>query len=125
MIVKIRKMIKPTTGLLPATKLPKASITWPAYPCSKIDRVEETLSANRKRVVMRRTVGKTENSSVFRTFIVNIKIKKERAMLTEKKRSRMKVGRGINNMARMITIKKTTTISPLKASLDNRALSSG
>src|SRR5690606_39326047 len=115
----MRKMIKPTTGLLPATKLPNASTTWPAYPCSRINRVEETFNANRKRVVKRRIVGKTENSSDVLTFIVNIKIKKDRAMLTLKKRSNRKGGRGINNMARMMTIKKTTRSSQLKASMEN------
>ena len=53
--------------LPPMTKLPNASTTWPASPCSRIRRVTEMLMASRKSVVISSSVGKTENSSAFLT----------------------------------------------------------
>jgi len=87
-----------------------------------MERVEETFKANRKRVVTNKREGKTENSNDLRTFIVNIKIKKERAMLTVKKRSRKNEGKGIKNIVKISTIITTTMISPLKAIRDNKLL---
>ena len=55
-------MTRPTTTLPPMTKLPKASTTCPASPCSRISRVTETLMARRKSVVSSSSDGNEEKS---------------------------------------------------------------
>ena len=46
-----------------ATTLPKVSMMWPAWPCSRIMRVVAIDSESRNSVVMSSTLGNTENSS--------------------------------------------------------------
>ncbi len=65
---RMTKMTMPTTRLPPTAKRPKVSMRWPAAPgpsppCRRMRRVVATLSARRKRVVMRSREGKTEKSS--------------------------------------------------------------
>ena len=67
-ITRIVNTITPMTKLPPITKLPNASMTWPAaavpsWPCERISRVEARLSASRSMVEISSTVGKAENSS--------------------------------------------------------------
>ncbi len=67
-ITRIVNTITPITKLPLITKLPNASMTWPAaavpsWPCERISRVEARLSASRSMVEIRSTVGKAENSS--------------------------------------------------------------
>ncbi len=67
-ITRIAKTMMPMTKLPPITKLPKASMTWPAaavpsWPCDRISRVEARLSDSRSMVEISSTVGNAENSS--------------------------------------------------------------
>ena len=67
-ITRIANTIMPMTKLPLITKLPNASMTWPAaavpsWPCDRISRVEARLSASRSMVAISSTVGNAENSS--------------------------------------------------------------
>ena len=62
MTIRIRKTTRPTTTDWPMTKLPKVSITLPAWALTRIERVEDTLRARRVIVVNSSSDGKTENS---------------------------------------------------------------
>ena len=67
-ITRMVKTMMPMTKLPLITKLPKASMTWPAasvpsWPCARIRRVEARLSESRSMVAISSTVGKEENSS--------------------------------------------------------------
>ena len=67
-ITRIVNTMMPITKLPLITKLPNASMTWPAaavpsWPCARISRVEARLSASRSIVEISSTVGKAENSS--------------------------------------------------------------
>ena len=67
-ITRMVKTMMPMTKLPLITKLPNASMTWPAaavpsWPCARIRRVEARLSASRSMVAISSTVGKAENSS--------------------------------------------------------------
>ena len=67
-ITRIVNTMMPMTKLPPITKLPNASMTWPAaavpsWPWARMRRVEARLSASRSMVAISSTVGKAENSS--------------------------------------------------------------
>ena len=67
-ITRIVKTMMPMTKLPLITKLPNASMTWPAAavpscPCARIRRVEARLSESRNIVEISRMVGNAENSS--------------------------------------------------------------
>jgi hypothetical protein len=67
-ITRIANTMMPITKLPLITKLPKASMTWPAAaepscPCDRIRRVEARFSDSRSMVEISSTVGKAENSS--------------------------------------------------------------
>ena len=71
-MTRIRKMTMPTKSEEPATKSPKAMMTWPATPAAssgvlasavRMRRVEATLRTRRKSVVASSSEGKTLKSS--------------------------------------------------------------
>ena len=67
-ITRIVNTMMPMTKLPLITKLPNASMTWPAaavpsWPRDRMRRVEARLSASRSMVAISSTVGKAENSS--------------------------------------------------------------
>ena len=67
-ITRMVNTMMPMTKLPLITKLPNASMTWPAasvpsWPCARMSRVEARLSASRSMVAISSTVGKAENSS--------------------------------------------------------------
>src|SRR5580693_3609115 len=67
-VTRMAKTMMPMTKLPPITKLPNASMTWPAasepsWPCDRISRVEARLSESRSIVEINRMVGNDENSS--------------------------------------------------------------
>jgi hypothetical protein len=74
-------------------------MTSPASACSKISRVEETLSASRNNVVMSSRVGKAAIFSASPTYSATSSTATEHARLEAMSKSRSQVGRG-------------TTISP-------------
>ena len=62
-MIRIAKTTMPMTKLPPITKLPKASMTWPAapvplWPFARIRRVEARFSASRSMVAISRTSGR-------------------------------------------------------------------
>ena len=63
---RIRKTTMPTTRLPPTTNVPKAWMTLPASPCSRIRRVTLTLIASRKSVVSSSSDGNAAKSSASR-----------------------------------------------------------
>ena len=66
--VMIRNTTRPTTRLPPATRWPKVSMMWPAWPSSRISLVVAMLTASRNSVVISSTLGNTENSSGVATY---------------------------------------------------------
>jgi hypothetical protein len=67
-MTRIANTMMPITKLPLITKLPKASMTWPAasvpsWPWARINRVEARLSDSRSMVEINRMVGNEENSS--------------------------------------------------------------
>src|SRR3546814_8873909 len=77
-------MMTPMTKLPPITKLPKASITWPAasvplWPSARISRVEARFSARRSIVEISRIVGKELKSSglVMKTTVIRMRRSEE------------------------------------------------
>ena len=90
-------------------------MTWPAasvpsFPWSRMSRDEATLSERRKRVTVRRTEGKTENSSGFMTYMDMSRITIERVMLSDSSRSMISAGRGI-------TMTMRTPMTPMPMSI--------
>src|SRR3954447_24498311 len=69
MTTMIRKITMPTTTLPPTTNLPKAWITLPASPCSRISLVTEMLIASRKSVVNSSSDGNDDSSSASSVYI--------------------------------------------------------
>jgi len=84
----------------------------PACACSNIRRVVLTLSAKRKRVSTKSNVGKTENSSGWRTFMVSMSTRSAKLMLTAKSRSIRPVGSGTTIMTTIKTTARTMVMSP-------------
>ena len=107
-------MIKPTMGSPPITKLPKVSITEPAYPVLKIPLVVEILSESLKTVVISRMVGKDENSSASLMYIVIRRITTEREIFTSSRKSRSAPPiTSLRGMIRARTINITNTANTL------------
>ena len=104
--IKMRKMTRPTTSDPPMTKLPKASTTWPAYPCTRTCRVMLTLRPSRKRVATRRRAGNVAKSKGRRTYMVARRIVRAAAMLQMMRRSSRNGGSGMIS----ITITMSTAI---------------
>ena len=71
-IVMMMNTTKPTTMLPPTTRLPKASITWPASAVSRMTLVDAMFSARRNMVVNSSSVGKVESSTTLGTYITTI-----------------------------------------------------
>jgi len=55
-----RNTTPPTTTLLPTTSRPNASITWPAFACSRISLHDAMFSASRNSVVNSSSAGNAE-----------------------------------------------------------------
>lgn len=107
----MKKMTKPTIIFPPATKLPKAETIFPAFPCSKISRVEEMFNANLNKVSSSNSEGKTEISSASLTFIVINKTSNAKEILQAKRMSKRKVGSGIIIITTIRTTANTTYMS--------------
>ena len=116
-MIRIAKTIIPMTKLPPITKLPKASMTWPAaavpsWPCARIRRVEARFSASRSMVAISSTVGKAENSSGFWMNSAVIRIRTERVIETARKRSSTSGGSGRISTTRMAMTPMASIRSP-------------
>jgi len=85
----------PTTIFPEVTKFPKASMTWPALPVDRINRVEATLRPSLNKVITRSIPGKTEKSRTLFTYIETIRIIKARDIMPAKKISSKSGGKGI------------------------------
>ena len=81
-----------------------------------MERVDEMLSPSRKSVVMRRRVGKIENSRGSLTYIDIIRMTSESPIWKINKKSRIKVGSG---MIRRKTIRTTNAVTTLLDKLEN------
>ena len=90
--------------------LPAAST--PESPLSRMRRVEATLSASRKRVVMSRSEGKMVNSSGEFMNMVVTRTSREMEMLTQSMMSMKKVGNGTSMTKRMTTTPAARASSP-------------
>ena len=83
MTTRMKKTTSPTTRLPPTTNEPKAWMTPPASPCSRMRRVTLTLIARRQqRREAAAATGTTEKSSAFGTYIVVITIASAPEMFT-------------------------------------------
>ena len=112
--IKIVKMTRPTMTEPPTTKLPKLSMTLPAYPWSRISRVTDTLSASRNNVAIKRYDGKIEKS---RTRVVNIDASSASvaiAMFVTSNKSTSGVGNGTTIITTMPTIAAGIAIWPMR-----------
>ena len=114
---RIEKTIIPITKLPPMTKLPKASMTWPAAsgpvcPSDSISRVDAKLSASRNIVAISRTVGKELKSSGLEINRQVIRITTEKVIEIARLKSRSQLGIG-----RISTIRIQTTPSARPISL--------
>ena len=106
----IIKTMNPTMALPPRTKVPKVSMTFPAWPpLDRISRVEEMFRARRIRVVISSMEGKMEKSSGPPMNMVVSRMVREMAMLKINIKSRMKAGKGMIIRAIIITTNSTTT----------------
>ena len=104
------------TKLPPITKLPKASMTWPAaagalVAVARIRRVEARFSASRSMVAISSTVGKAENSSGFSMNSDVIRISTDRMIETASSRSSRNGGSGRISTTRIAH--DTTTASAM------------
>ncbi len=75
----------------------------PGSPLSRMSLVAEILSASLKRVMTRRSVGKTENSKGSLVYMVRSIMPMEILKLAAIRRSSMYQGKGTTNMATMST----------------------
>src|SRR4051794_19078353 len=93
-------------------------MTSPASACSKIKRVEDTLSASRIRVVIKSSVGKEAILSASLTYIATSRITTEAARFEAINRSSSQVGSGTTISATTaITIPASTASATLKRAL--------
>ena len=111
MIIKITKIINPITALPPTTKLPKDKITSPAYPSNKINRVEETFSANRNNVVINNSEGNTEKSNGSTLYTATITITKAMVIFKHNNKSNKIVGSGIIIIITIVIIARAIIMS--------------
>jgi hypothetical protein len=116
-ITRMVKTMMPMTKLPPITKLPNASMTWPAaavpsWPRARISRVEARLSARRSIVAMSSTVGKAENSSGAWMNSDVIRISTERMIEMARNRSSSTGGKGRIRTTRMVITPIASAMSP-------------
>jgi len=91
----IAKITKPTNEFPLTTKFPKASITFPAYPFSKISLVDDIFKDSLSIVATSKREGKTEKSRGFSVFMDISRIIKEKVILNTNSKSSMAAGMGI------------------------------
>ncbi len=120
-ITRMVNTMMPMTKLPPITKLPNASMTWPAalvpsWPCARIRRVEARLSARRSMVAISSTVGKAENSSGawMKSDVIRISTEKMIEMASEKSSS--SGGSGRISTTRMVSTPMARPMSPRRKS---------
>ena len=106
-ITRIVNTMIPMTKLPPITKLPNASITWPAalgpsWPWARMRRVDARLSDSRSIVEISSTVGKAENSSGAWMNSAVIRISTERMIETASAKSSSSGGSGRIRTTRMV-----------------------
>ena len=99
------------------TKLPKASMTWPAaavpsWPFDRISRVEARLSESRSMVEIRRMVGNDENSSGAWMNSDVIRIRIDSVIEIARNRSSTIEGRGRISTTRMVRMPNASARSP-------------
>ena len=107
----------PMTKLPPITKLPKASMTWPAAavpscPFDRISRVEARLSDSRSMVEISRMVGKDENSSGAWMNSAVIRIRIDSVIEIASRRSSTIAGSGRISTTRMMRTPNASARSP-------------
>ena len=116
-ITRIVNTMMPITKLPLITKLPNASITWPAaavpsWPCERMRRVEARLSASRSMVAISSTVGKEENSSGVWMNKAVIMISTEMMIEMARNRSRTTGGSGRMRTTRIVITPMASARSP-------------
>ena len=116
-ITRMVKTMMPMTKLPLITKLPNASMTWPAaevpsWPCARISRVEARLSDSRSIVEISSTVGKAENSSGAWMNSEVIRISTESVIEIASARSSRIGGSGRISTTRMVRTPTASAISP-------------
>ena len=116
-ITRIANTIIPMTKLPPITKLPKASMTWPAaavpsWPCDRISRVEARFSDSRSMVEINRMVGNEENSSGAWMNSAVIRIRIDSVIEIARNRSSTIAGSGRISTTRMVRTPKASARSP-------------
>ncbi len=116
-ITRIANTMMPMTKLPPITKLPKASMTWPAasvpsWPRDRISRVEARLSESRSMVEISSTVGNAENSSGAWMNSDVIRIRIDSVIEIARNRSRMTGGKGRISTTRMVRMPNASAMSP-------------
>ncbi len=116
-ITRIANTIIPMTKLPPITKLPKASMTWPAAavpscPFDRISRVEARLSDSRSMVEISRMVGNEENSSGAWMNSAVIRIRIDRMIEIASRRSSTIEGSGMISTTRMMRMPNASARSP-------------
>ena len=116
-ITRIANTIIPITKLPPMTKLPKASMTWPAaavpsWPFDRISRVEARLSESRSMVEIKRMVGNDENSSGAWMNSEVIRIRIDSVIEIARNRSSTIEGRGRISTTRMVRMPNASARSP-------------
>jgi len=128
-MTRIVNTMIPMTKLPLITKLPNASMTWPAaavpsWPCERMSRVEARLSASRSMVAINSTVGKEENSSGVWMNRAVIRINTEMMIEMARKRSRTIGGSGNIRTTRMVITPIASARSPRRSRVP-RSLSVG
>ena len=116
-ITRIANTIIPITKLPLITKLPKASMTWPAaavpsWPCDRISRVEAMFSDSRSMVEISSTVGNAENSSGAWMNREVIRIRIETVIEIARNRSSTSEGSGRISTTRMVRTPNASARSP-------------
>ena len=116
-MIRMPKTMIPITKLPPMTKLPKASITWPAAsgpscPLARMSRVEARLRASRSIVAISNTVGKELKSSGRLMNNTVIRISTEKAMEIASEMSSIQLGIGRMSTTRMQAMPSASMMSP-------------
>ena len=116
-ITRIANTIIPMTKLPLITKLPNASMTWPAaavpsWPCDRISRVEAMFSDSRSMVEISSTVGNAENSSGVWMNSEVIRIRIDTVIEIARNRSSTIAGSGRISTTRMVRTPNASARSP-------------
>ena len=116
-ITRIANTIIPITKLPLITKLPKASMTWPAAavpscPFDRISRVEARLSDSRSMVEISKMVGNAENSSGVWMNSEVIRIRIDSVIEIARNRSSTTAGSGRISTTKMVRMPSASAISP-------------